>query len=737
MTEGKLAFDGTIKEVSIGSNTIATSLSPARPYDQATLEELDDDEPSFEDLLSDVNGNVAAHELCQSLQPALEMMGYLEPDSNEHSSSFGDRGPHTKIAGMLSDASRALKQRSRRNQGNPAFFELTQTLAVLSRSELWASAFNEYGILDLYLDILSPTKDKSSSWVDSGIRLIANCCTRSPRTKRKVFSRAPLGLLVQGLQRRDEATLSIMAISAICSGVDEAIEELERSHQLTSLILTGLRSNFYEIQHMDVLFELVEAATTFIDLSMFEESHLGILLESPHKFELSQDNIIMLSPLLLRLLEEARLCHVIFQRDLSLLLTFFLNTYAIEISDSLAVDALAYVESPEHAQQATGDDIERLRKAIISNLEKFTKVISDLQPLHLAIGTLVTWLNASKQTIQVFACVFFGNVAFHVPHSSQLLLQKYGLGSSLSRCLAAATDHAVLTSAMDMLQNIATMENRKMLGDAGLLGRLMNRVTRLDMLSGRALLHVRQLLHECPSNALIFVGAADPVTTEVADMQTTMLGQLLATFSRADERALIAETGQVVAEIWRTLHQSGPLGRQKDRVQQEHRRSSDLPVMKDLRLDEVDSSTGCLLDQAAQSPIDCSISGSINEEPAEQGSTSSAEVEVLLRMLFEEFKQPSIIEPVVWLLGSGNESLISTGWFVLSLMAMSRSGATAVYLQVIENAEHHDLLKRTLQGLTGQAGAKNNALYLVATLQEQLVCALPESWPTDMLMIEL
>ena len=721
MTEDKFTSDGTTKEVPIVSNAVATSLSPADLYDQATLEDLEGDEPSFEDLLSEVNGNVAAHELCQSLQPALEMMGYLEPQFNEHSSSFGDRGSHTKIAGMLSDASRALKQRSHRGRENPAFFELTQVLAVLSRSELWASAFNEYGILDLYLDFFSPNRDKSNPWVDSGIRLIANCCTRSPRTKRKVFSRAPLGLLVQGLQRRDEATLSIMAISAICGGVDEAIEKLERCHQLTSLILTGLRSDFYEIQHMDVLFELVEAATVFIDLSVFDASHLGILLNSPHKFDLSQDNITILSHLLLHLLEEARLCHIIVQREFSLLLTFFLNTYAIEVSDSLAVDALACVESPQHADQVMVEDMESIRKAIISNLDKLTKAMSHLQPLHREIGTLVTWLNAPKQTIQVFACVFFGNVAFHVPHSSQLLLKRYELGSSLSRCLAAATDHAVLTSAMDMLQNIAAIENRKMLGDTGVLEGLMKRVNRLDMLSGRALFHVRQLLHECPSNALMFVGAADPVAADVADMKPTMLGLLLATFSKVDERALVAEIGQVVAEIWRTLYQIGPLGRPKDRVQQEQPRSSGLPAINDLRLDEAGSLTGRLLDHAAQSPIDRSLSGSIAEKPAEQGSTSSAEADVLLRKVFEEFKQPSIIEPVVWLLRSENESLISTGWFVLSLMAMSRSGATAVYLQVIENDEHHDLLKKTLRGLTGQAGAKNNALYMVAALQEQLV----------------
>ena len=713
-----MALDPMTQDASILSTTHESSMSPISPRMLAADEDFENVEPSFEEHLSEVNGNLAARELFERLQPVLEDHGYGDSKSvsaklnksGYQADYVGTEDPLIKIANILSDTLRALSHLSRRHHDTSGFLELTRTIAVLSRGDLWASAFTEFEVLNFYLDTLRWNTDTPDSWAEYGIRVIANCCTRSPQTKRKVFKRAPLGLLVQGLKYQERATLSAMAISAICSGVDEAIEQLERDHQLSSLLLIGIGSDFYETQHMDVLLELIETSIDYIDLSNFVESHVSILLMSAHKYNLSPANLCALSQLLLHLLDEEHICQSIVQSHLSLLLTFFLNTYTNEISDSLAVNALEIVRRREMPQQGANEPLDKSRKDIISKLEKLARVAKGLEGLQREISVLVSWLCGPERTIQIFACIFLGNVAFHMPTASSKLLANHHLAPSLSECIATGTEHDVLTSALDLLQNVATPANREMLGDNGLLESLMNRVVCLDVFSVRALFHIRQLINRCPRNAMTFLGGKDSIAEVNRDVKGTSIGQLLATFSNTEERNLLAEIGQVVAEIWRALYQRGPLAKQGDRAENQKSPKPDLPAMQDLHIHDFDSSPRDLGD-----PTDKTQSISQNRAATQRDQAK------LVSRVFTELAQPSVLEPIIWLLNSENEALISSAWFILSLMAMCLEGATAIYVRCVENEDIFQTFQKTLQGTTGQAGAQNNALYLAAILREQLV----------------
>ena len=98
--------------------------------------------------------------------------------------------------------------------------QLSSGLLIL---EIWRTAFTAQGILDFYLNSLQEHDDDSEQWIDSALRLIANCCALSLPTKQLVFGRAPINRLISRLLQRTEANLALLVLHSICKGFGVSI----------------------------------------------------------------------------------------------------------------------------------------------------------------------------------------------------------------------------------------------------------------------------------------------------------------------------------------------------------------------------------------------------------------------------------------------------------------------------------------------------------------------------------
>ena len=723
-----LSADGSITNFQnpvdlVPSNASSPSTEEYDPF----LDELLADE----DAVREANGALLATDAedLLNLEPheALDLsLGEAhEPTSSDPQRPIGDARQ------VLSICLNILKGDQGRASDETMYLRVTRILAQLSRNELWAVALAEQGLLAIYLDALQDNPGDTNQWVDHAIRIIANCCTRSRRTKMSTFPRAPISKLVGRLARKETAAMSAKAICAITSGVESLMEELEKSSRLTSHLLDGIENGYYDDDDADVLLELLEDLTPLLDSQLLDDNQLTIITEIPLRFVISDEGLAVVGNLLLHALPTNTSFNSSVSVQLRCLLRFFARTYSeVEyeaLIDGSSSDVKTATENGASQQKA----LVQLRTNLISKCGKLATHVDDIQVVKSDVSLLVKWLTFSVSQVQIFGCLFLGNLVYHHPKHGETLVQCFDLSDSLRLCMDDGNDHGVLNSAFDLLQNMATLACREYLGKAGLLESLSRFWRSLNQFSGKALYHTRQLLHDCPENALQFLGSdVFAAETEPGDV---LLLNILDAYDQMDDATIRAEIGKVLAEIWRTLEPGSKLGSNKPPSKA---RSSPEDTFREMISSEPHFAGNAVIELQADSQM--LAGGASNQHWTEDDAKvtnilDSHSFGERLGLIFSGQQSTRVVRPILGLIKSGNETLISQGWFTFSLMAQRLEGATAIYECCIENKENLAILNETLSTQEKHPALRGNAQYLVATLQRQFVSSvvLPRFESTD------
>ena len=261
------------------------------------------------------------------------------------------------------------------------------------------------------------------------------------------------------------------------------------------------------------------------------------------------------------------------------------------------------------------------------------------------VGILSSWLLVSVPQMQLCACYILRNLATS-DNASIRLVQEQNLQKTLMGIISTSSDLPVLEEVLRLLKNLALpAENKVSIGSNRNLDIVTGSWSRF---SSRTLHHtavglIRLLLKGCIICIYRFLGL-HLASKELSGSPDGLLSRLLLLYKSSMDLAVRMEVGRTVVEIWRTAHS-----------------------------------------QQAESP------NSIARGTMERAHQVSA----------------NIAEPVVaMIVESNNASLVTEGWFGLTLIASSEDGSKTVS-DALDAGNAWDLLAKTLT--SQDAGTKDQA----------------------------
>ena len=314
-------------------------------------------------------------------------------------------------------------------------------------------------------------------------------------------------------------------------------------------------------------------------------------------------------------------------------------------------------------------DVEMLKDARKSLIEAFGELAlmpNEVKNIESDISTIVTWLAASEPQVLICACLVLGNLIYSHNHITHELMSRHKMGSLLAECIKNTRDQEVLSSAFDLLQNLAVDPIvREQLGEQGILHALAHCwsfQTAGAQVSAKALNHTRQLLRGCLPNVHVFLQKEADVT------KGFLVDELLLASTRTKDPISSMEMSRIIAEIWRCVCKG----------QQE---------------------------------------GANNDGQLQLANLVGEELQRLLQR-----KGNHILELVYQLASSDNESLTSEAWLVMALISFTDEGARLVYSKLCGNDEAtSSLLRETLRKQDIRSGSWNNARFLTSQLEKRFV----------------
>lgn len=302
---------------------------------------------------------------------------------------------------------------------------------------------------------------------------------------------------------------------------------------------------------------------------------------------------------------------------------------------------------------------------------------------------MISWLSLEQPPVQICALVFLGNLAYKSEKLRLDLVGNKGAGEYLATVIKTSSNDQVLTSAFDLLQNLAQERgNREALGKASMLEAL-SRCWSKDKSAPsrqRAFYHTRQLLKGSMANVYRFlVFKPTPQSSH-----RTLIHSLLCKFKETQDPATRAEAGRTLAEIWRSIH-------------------NDPDFQKSLP---------CAIEQTAKEEyvrgidkIGLTWAASLRELPL------CWHISQAVKEIFSDF--PDIANPSLALIESENPSLMTEGWFTMALMAKWKEGAPVVYNTLCAKGTL-EMVKSVLQSPKNGSKDYDNALHVVNELRKYL-----------------
>ena len=302
------------------------------------------------------------------------------------------------------------------------------------------------------------------------------------------------------------------------------------------------------------------------------------------------------------------------------------------------------------------------------------------------LSMMFSWLQASEPQMQLCACYVFRNLASS-DKACDILVRESKIHIPLINILESSSDLPVLGEALRLLKNLALpIENKSLIGS----GTATDSVTRCWSRLSSPTLHqaavglFRILLRGCPSNIVHFLGLHS-AHDRFATLTDGSLFRLWSLYKSSTDLAIKVEVARTVVEIWRTAHKDVP--------------------------ESVSSITEGTIGQARR-------------------------------------MHANIAEPiVVMIVESNNASLVTEGWFGLTLIASSKDGSGLVS-EALGAEKAWDLLVGTVT--SQEVGPENraNSRVLLDKLRKHNVSlgvsphwhprsalTIPTSWRIDLVLV--
>ena len=260
------------------------------------------------------------------------------------------------------------------------------------------------------------------------------------------------------------------------------------------------------------------------------------------------------------------------------------------------------------------------------------------------LSVLFSWLHTSVPQMQLCSCYVFRNLASS-DKACGILVQESKIHIPLINILESSSDLPVLGETLRLLKNLALpTENKPLIGS----GTTANTVTGCWSRLASPTLHqaavglFRSLLRGCPSNIINFLGLHS--TRDDFSASDGSLFYLWSLYQSSTDLAIKVEVARTVVEIWRTSHK---------------------------------------------------------EVPESVSSITEGTIEQARRM------HANIAEPVVvMIVESNNASLVTEGWFGLTLIACSKDGCGMVS-EALSGQKAWDMLARAVT--SPEVGPENRA----------------------------
>ena len=261
------------------------------------------------------------------------------------------------------------------------------------------------------------------------------------------------------------------------------------------------------------------------------------------------------------------------------------------------------------------------------------------------LSVLFSWLRTSVPQMQLCACYVFRNLASS-DKACGILVQESKVHIPLINILKSSSNLPVLGETLRLLKNLALpTENKPLIGSGAAADSVTGCWARLasPTLHQAAVGLFRSLLRGCPSNIIHFLGLQF-ARGDFSASPDGSLSHLWSLYQTSTDLAIKVEVARTVVEIWRTAHKEVP--------------------------ESVSSITECTIDQARRI-------------------------------------KANIAEPVVvMIVGSNNASLVTEGWFGLTLIASSKDGCGMVS-EALSGQKAWDMLVRAVTN--PEVGPENRA----------------------------
>lgn len=391
-----------------------------------------------------------------------------------------------------------------------------------------------------------------------------------------------------------------------------------------------------------------------VDPILCPDNAIAILCTASRTSELDVSNQVSLGTAIVALLKHEQFQKLaIMQDDIISILALIVFSYTQDpanVTESRELIEMSVV----HKKQEIEDEelLSNMRQSLSSSLwdlsslpEFATKYLFSPHCNSNCLNVLLLWLQISEPQMQLCACYVFRNLAAS-DRACGMLVQESQIHIPLINILESSSDLPVLGEALRLLKNLALpTENKPLIGSSTAIDSVPKCWSRLSSptLHQAAVGLFRILLRGCPSNIVQFLGLHS-ASHGFATSTEGSLFRLWSLYKSSTDIAIKVEVARTVVEIWRTAHREAPK----------------------------------------------SVS-SITEGTIEQARRMHA----------------NIAEPVVvMIVESNNASLVTEGWFGLTLIAGSKEGSEIVS-EALSAQKAWDMFVRTATGL--EVGPENRA----------------------------
>ena len=384
------------------------------------------------------------------------------------------------------------------------------------------------------------------------------------------------------------------------------------------------------------------------------DNTIAILCTASRTPDLEVSNQVSLATAIVALLKHEHFQSLaIMQDDLKSILALILSSYMQDPANVTESGELIDM-SVVHKEQGTEDEelLSSMRRSLsgslwdLSSLPEFaTRYLFNPHCNYDCLSVMFSWLQTSEPQMQLCACYVFRNLASS-DKACGMLVHKGKIHIPLINILESSSDLPVLGEALRLLKNLALpTENKPFIGSATVTDSIMRCWSRLSSptLHQAAVGLFRVLLRGCPSNIVHFLGLHS-ARDGFATSTDGSLYRLWSLYKSSTDLAIKVEVARTVVEIWRTAHK---------------------------------------------------------EAPESVSSITEGTIERARRM------NANIAEPVVMMIvESNNASLVTEGWFGLTLIASSKDGSEIVS-EALSAQKAWELLVETV--MSQKVGPENRA----------------------------